>query len=166
MGNLRSHKTKIIRGKRIILSPSHLQKGMIVEARYAPQKDGKKAQTQKYMLLILNPSYKGSGEKPKVHALTLDNFKPIILNGLAEKIGLAYIPKYEKMVGLSIPKLMMDEASKRFYSSKLRKDIGGKYGASYRTMFIKSFKQLELVNYNFDKKVLYKFFPREEVDEE
>tara|TARA_R110002074_G_scaffold78458_2_gene177541 strand:+ start:2987 stop:3487 length:501 start_codon:yes stop_codon:yes gene_type:complete len=166
MSNLRSHKTKIIRGKRIILNSNQLQKGMIVEARYAPQKDGKPGQSKNYMLLILNPSYKGKSKVAKVHALTLDNFTPMILNSLAEKVGLLYIPRYEKMVGMSIPKLLMDEASQRFYNSKLKKDMAGKYGASYRTLFEKSFKGMELVNYNFDKKVLYKFFPKEEVDEE
>jgi len=166
VSNLRSHKTKIIRGKRLIVKPNQLQKGMIIEAKYSPQEDGKPGQAKSYMLLILNPSYKGKSKIAKVHALTLDNFTPMILNSLAEKVGLLYIPKYEKMVGMSIPKLLMDQASQRFYSNTLRKDMDGKYGASYRTLFIKSFKGMELVNYNFDKKVLYKFFPKEEVDEE
>ena len=153
-----THRTKIIRGKRIALSTSALQKGMIVEARYKPMdKNGKPGPSKKYMLLILNPSYKGFADAKMVHAL--------ILNKLAEKIGLTYIPKYQKMVALDIPKLIMNESSQRFYSSELKKDIGAKYGASYRTMLVKSFNSIELVNYNWDKAVLLKFFPKEDIEE-
>ena len=161
-----THRTKIIRGKRVSLSTNALQKGMIVEAKYKPMdKDGKPGPSKKYMLLILNPAYKGSAKQKMVHALTLNNFAPPILNKLAEKIGLAYIPKYQKMVALDIPKLIMEEASQRFYSAKLKKDIGNKYGASYRTMLLKSFSSIELVNYNFDKSVLLKYFPQEDIEE-
>ena len=117
------------------------------------------------MLLILNPGYKGRSKERMVHALTLNNFSPQVLNRLAEKIGLVYIPKYQKMVGLDIPKLIMEQASQRFYSSELKKDIGNKYGSSYRTMIIKSFSGIELVNYNWDKAVLLKFFPPEDLEE-
>jgi len=164
--HLGTHRTKIIRGKRVSLNTSNLQKGMIVEARYKPKgKDGKPGALKKYMLLILNPKYKGKANDNMVHALTLNNFAPPILNKLAEKIGLTYIPKYQKMVALDIPKLIMEESSQRFYSSKLKKDIGEKYGASYRTMLIKSFNSIELVNYNWDKAVLLKFFPKEDIEE-
>tara|TARA_R110000737_G_scaffold140495_2_gene171274 strand:- start:3703 stop:4209 length:507 start_codon:yes stop_codon:yes gene_type:complete len=161
-----THRTKIIRGKRVALSTSALQKGMIVEARYKPMdKNGKPGPSKKYMLLILNPSYKGFADAKMVHALTLNNFSPPILNKLAEKIGLTYIPKYQKMVALDIPKLIMNESSQRFYSSELKKEIENKYGASYRTMLVKSFNSIELVNYNWDKAVLLKFFPKEDIEE-
>jgi len=164
--HLGTHKTKIIRGKRVSLSTGNLQKGMIVEARYKPKgKGGKPGAIKKYMLLILNPKYKGKANDNMVHALTLNNFTPQILNQLASQIGLSYIPKYQKMVALDIPKMIMDESSQRFYSSQLKKDIGNKYGSSYRTMLIKSFSGMELVNYNFDKSVLLKFFPKEDIEE-
>ena len=164
--NLRIHRTKIIRDRRIILSTKQLQKGMIVESKYSPiDEEGKKGSAKKYMLLILNPSYKGKGKYPKVHALTLNNFSPRIMNQLAEKIGLRFIPKFQKMVGINISKLIMEKSSKTFYSKELRQNIDKKYGASYRTMFVKSFNQLILINYRFDKKVLLKYFLQEDVDE-
>ena len=153
-----THRTKIIRGKRIALSTSALQKGMIVEARYKPM-------DKMENLDQVNPSYKGFADAKMVHALTLNNFSPPILNKLAEKIGLTYIPKYQKMVALDIPKLIMNESSQRFYSSELKKEIENKYGASYRTMLVKSFNSIELVNYNWDKAVLLKFFPKEDIEE-
>ena len=168
MGELRSHRTKIIRGKRIQIQVDDLQKGMIVECRYSTQNEkGEpgKGKSKKYMLLILNKGYKGKSKYKKVHALTLDNFSPGTLNQLAEKIGLVYIPKYQKMVALDVPKLVMEEASQRFYNNRLRKDIGTKYGASYRTMYTSKFRGITLVNYSFDKKVLAKYFPPEDLEE-
>ena len=164
--NIRLHRTKIIRGRRISLAANQLQKGMIVESKYSPMdEEGKKGSAKKYMLLILNPSYKGEGKDPKVHALTLNNFSPSTLNSLAESIGLRYIPKFQKMVGVNISKLVMEESSARFYNKELSGNIANKYGASYRTMFVKSFSQLVLINYRFDKKGLLKFFLEEDIDE-
>jgi hypothetical protein len=59
----------------------------------------------------------------------------------------------------------MEEASQRFYNNRLRKDIGTKYGASYRTMYTNKFRGITLVNYSFDKKVLAKYFPPEDLEE-
>ena len=163
---LGTHRTKIIRGKRLTLTPSKLEKGMIVEAKYKPVIDGKMGALKKYMLLILNPGYKGKAKEKMIHCLTLNNFPPAILNQLAEDIGLMYIPKYQKMVGLDIPKMIMDESAQRFYSSKIKKDIAKKFGASYRTMKVASFSGIELINYNWDKSILLKFFPKEDIEEE
>ena len=163
---LSSHKTKIIRGKRVLITPGRLEKGMIVSAKYKPKVGDRRGSLKKYMLLILNPGYKGSAKEKMVHCLTLNNFPPAILNQLADDIGLMYIPKYQKMVGLDIPKMIMDESAQRFYSSKIKKDVAKKFGASYRTMKVTSFGGIELINYNWDKSLLLKFFPKEDVEEE
>ena len=66
---------------------------MVVDAFYRPSlADGKLGKAKQYMLLILNAGYKTPGTKGiKVHALTMDNFSPAVLNMLAEDIGLKYI---------------------------------------------------------------------------
>ena len=162
---LSSHKTKIIRGKRILITPGRLEKGMIISAKYKPMVGDRRGSLKKYMLLILNPGYKGTAKEKMVHCLTLNEFTPQVLNSFAADTGLMYIPKFEKMVGLSIPKLIMEESSQRFYSKSIKKDMGKRFGASYRTMAIKHFSGMELVNYNWDKALLLKFFPPEDIEE-
>ena len=162
---LSSHKTKIIRGKRVLITPGRLEKGMIVSAKYKPKVGDRRGSLKKYMLLILNPGYKGSAKEKMVHCLTLNNFAPQVLNSFASDTGLMYIPKFEKMVGLSIPKLIMDESSQRFYYKSVKKDINKKLGDSYRTMAVKHFSSMELVNYNWDKALLLKFFPPEDIED-
>ena len=102
--NYTIHYKNILKGKRILIRKNALQKGMIVDARYrALDEEGKPSNIKKYMLLILNPGYKGKTDtKRKVHALTLNNFTPMILNKLAEKVGLVYIPKFKKMISDSL----------------------------------------------------------------
>jgi len=71
VGELRSHRTKIIRGKRIQIQVDDLQKGMIVECRYSTQNEkGEpgKGKSKKYMLLILNKGYKGKSKYKKVRS--------------------------------------------------------------------------------------------------
>ena len=164
MGFLSQHKISQTRSKTINLTPATLQKGMIVEAVYKPNTDdGKIGKPKKYMFLILNRGYKTPGtNNRKIHALTLDNFSPSVLNMLAEDIGLKYIPKYQKTIGFDIPKLLMEQSSQRFYSQKIRPTISSKYNDSYRTLLIPNFSQIRLVNYKFNKKVMNKFFTLED----
>jgi len=164
VGFLSQHKTSQVRTRTINLREAELQKGMIVSAIYKPTtSDGKMGKPKKYMLLILNRGYKTPGTTvKKVHALTLDNFSPAVLNMLAEDIGLKYIPKYQKTIGFDIPKLLMEQSTQRFYSHKIRPAIASKYNDSYRTMLIPNFSQIKLVNYKFDIKVLNKYFTLED----
>lgn len=163
MGFLSQHKTKQDRKKSVNLRLADLQKGMIVEARYSPMtNEGKKGKPNEYMFLILNPSYKTPGTlRPKVHALSMDMFSPQTLNDLAEDIGVRYIPKFQKKVGLDVPKLIMEQSSQRFYSSKIRREIKTKYENSYRTLLPKNFSRIKLIDYKFNKKILKKFLGEE-----
>lgn len=159
MGFLSQHKTRRDSTKSVNLRLSDLQKGMIVAARYSPMtNEGKKGKANEYMFLILNPSYKTPGTViAKVHALSMDLFSPGVLDKMAEDIGVRYIPKFQKKVGLDVPKLIIEQSSQRFYSSKIRKEIKTKYENSYRTLLPKNFSQIRLVDYKFSKKVIKKF---------
>jgi len=159
MGFLSQHRTNQDRKRSINLNLADLQKGMIVEVRYAPMtNEGKKGKPKPYMFVILNPSYKTPGTKfPKVHALSMDLFSPQTLNKMAEDIGVRYIPKFQKKIGLDVPKLIMEQSSQRFYSQKIRREIKTKYENSYRTLLPKNFQQIKLIDYKFNKSILKKF---------
>ena len=159
MGFLSQHRVNQVRGKSVNLTLRDLQKGMIIEAKYSSMtNEGKKGKPNNYMFLILNPSYKTPGTiLPKVHALSMDLFSPQVLNKMAEDIGVRYIPKFQKTVGLDVPKLIMEQSSQRFYSQKIRREIKTKYENSYRTLLPKNFSRIRLVDYKFNKKILKKF---------
>ncbi len=159
MAFLSQHRVNQVRGKSVNLTLRDLQKGMIIEAKYSSMtNEGKKGKPNNYMFLILNPSYKTPGTiLPKVHALSMDLFSPQVLNKMAEDIGVRYIPKFQKTVGLDVPKLIMEQSSQRFYSQKIRREIKTKYENSYRTLLPKNFSRIRLVDYKFNKKILKKF---------
>ena len=159
MGFLSQHRVNQDRKRSVSLRLADLQKGMIIEAKYASMtNEGKKGKPNNYMFLILNPSYKTPGTiLPKVHALSMDLFSPQVLNKMAEDIGVRYIPKFQKTVGLDVPKLIMEQSSQRFYSQKIRREIKTKYENSYRTLLPKNFSRIRLVDYKFNKKILKKF---------
>jgi len=159
MGFLSQHRVNQVRGKSVNLTLRDLQKGMIIEAKYSSMtNEGKKGKPNNYMFLILNPSYKTPGTiLPKVHALSMDLFSTQVLNKMAEDIGVRYIPKFQKTVGLDVPKLIMEQSSQRFYSQKIRREIKTKYENSYRTLLPKNFSRIRLVDYKFNKKILKKF---------
>ena len=163
MGFLSQHRVNQVRGKSVNLTLRDLQKGMIIEAKYSSMtNEGKKGKPNNYMFLILNPSYKTPGTiLPKVHALSMDLFSPQVLNKMAEDIGVRYIPKFQKTVGLDVPKLIMEQSSQRFYSQKIRREIKTKYENSYRTLLPKNFSQIRLVDYKFNKAILQKFLGEE-----
>ena len=163
MGFLSQHRVNQDRKKSVNLRLAELQKGMIVEARYASMtNEGKKGKPNIYMFLILKLSYKTPGTLlPKVHALSMYLFSPSVLNKMAEDIGVRYIPKFQKKIGLDVPKLIIEQSSQRFYSQKIRREIKTKYENSYRTLLPKNFSQIRLVDYKFNKAILQKFLGEE-----
>ena len=131
------------------LSISQLQKGMVVKATYKKKKTKKQpARTKEYMLLILNRGYENY-----VHALSMEKFTNKELNNLAEKYGLIYLKVPPKFKALDFPKIIMKESSQRFYAHAIKKLIGNKLGKSYRTLLIKSFGPLSVVDYEFDERI-------------
>jgi len=163
MGFLSQHRVNQDRKRSVSLRLADLQKGMIIEAKYASMtNEGKKGKPNIYMFLILNSSYKTPGTLlPKVHALSMDSFSPQVLNKMAEDIGVRYIPKFQKTIGLDVPKLIMEQSSRRFYSHKIRREIKTKYENSYRTLLPKNFSQIRLVDYKFNKSIIKKFLGEE-----
>jgi hypothetical protein len=155
MGRINEHRVRI--QSQVQIAKTSLEKGMIVKARYSPIIDNKRGSAKEYMLLILNPRYMN-----KVHALTLDAFGYIRINELASKVGLVYIPSFQKKRKLDIPKLEMKESSQRFYHSKLKGSMSQKWGDSYRTFDIAHFGGMFLVEYKFNKQVEEEFLITEE----
>ena len=52
----------------------------------------------------------------------------------------------------------MEQSTSRFYSTKIRKDITRRYNDSYRTLLLKNFSQIKLIDYKFSNKVMLKSF--------
>ena len=65
--------------------------------------------------------------------------------------------KLQKIRKVDFPKLQMAESSKRFYYSKLKKDISKKWGDSYRTFNKVSIGTSFVTDYKFNAKVENKF---------
>ena len=131
---------------RLIIPKSDLQKGMVVSNLYETIQGDK----NKYMFLILNPVFQG-----KVHVLNLNEFSTMHFNNLAKDTGIVEIKKYKKRA-LDIPKLIMEESSRRFYIGKLRQDLKRFYNNSYRTLFINKMGMIQLIDYDFDDDVTKK----------
>tara|TARA_R110001592_G_scaffold123185_4_gene330796 strand:+ start:3527 stop:3982 length:456 start_codon:yes stop_codon:yes gene_type:complete len=127
----------------ILISPSVLQKGMIIQCRYK-NLDKK---SKEYMFVVLNKSFRG-----KMHLLSLNSMSPKQLNDLARMTGVRWIPKYEKR-GLDFEKLIMKESSSRFYHKKLAKGMDKDFNNSYRTFFVNKLSSVKLVDYLFDEDI-------------
>jgi len=151
VGKLNEHRVRI--KSQFQLQKSRLEKGMIVRVRYTPITSGKeRGPAVEYMLLILNPMF-----KKKIHALSLDHFGFIRLNELATETGIMYIPSFAKKRKLNLPKLEMKQSSQRFYTSALKRDMGTKWGDSYRTFDQQFFNKIFLVDYKFSDILEEKF---------
>ena len=115
---------------------------MVVEARYTPQE----GESKRYMLLILNPLF-----YKQVHALTLNNFGFQIFDRLAKTQGLRYIPQYQQYRGLDIAEMVMGGSPKAFYNKMLITALDSYFNRAYRTMELKSFGSINLIDYKFNK---------------
>jgi len=123
--------------------PKHsLEKGMIFQNRYK-SRDGK---TRDYMFVVLNPLYTIDR---KIHVLSLNEMTKIEFNNMARRTGVRVIPKYKKK-GLILPKLVMNESSKRFYNKRLAPYFDRWYNNSYRTLTLGNVGTTILVDYKFD----------------
>ena len=153
MSKLTQHRTRI--RKRYNYSKGALEKGMICEMTYkrrVNKGDSKRLETKKYIVVILNPNFRGS-----LHAMSLEDVSSTQLNSLASDWGLKSIGKGPAfatlgiLTGLRIPKLTMDESSSRFYSSKFSKERGTIID-SYRTFTVKNIGgSLSVIDYEWDK---------------
>ena len=128
--------------KRLVVPKAKLSRGRIVEARYTPQE----GEAKRYMLLILNPRF-----YTQVHALTLDNFGFQIFDRFAQSQGLRYIPQYQEYRGLDIAEMILSGSPKAFYAKRLRPGLDSYFNRAYRTMELKSFGSINLIDYKFNK---------------
>ncbi|MBC8147431.1 MAG: hypothetical protein H8E98_05545 [Bacteroidetes bacterium] len=147
MGFYNSHILNI--NDKIQFSVPNLEKGMIINCMYQPEYA---LTPKKYMLLILNPRFKG-----KIHVLSLDEFNVRNFNRLAENTGLVYIPKIRRFRKLRIPKLIMEVSSRRFYYGKLKRELKNHYNNGYRTFLINKMINVMLIDYKFDESIEKKF---------
>ena len=129
---------------RLIIPKNDLQKGMVVSNLYETRQGDK----NKYMFLILNPVFQG-----KVHVLNLNEFSTTHFNNLARDTGIVEIIKYKKRA-IDIPKLIMEESSRRFYIGTLRQDLKRFYNNSYRTLFLNKMGMIQLIDYDFDDDII------------
>ena len=121
---------------------SMLEKGMVCTFKYKNQK----GESKFYMALVLNPEY---GEK--MHALTLDPINVGFFDSWAKKLGLTFSKRMRTYRKLNVGKLIIQEASKRFYNSEISSQIRQKGGLnfSYRTFWVKDMNSLNVINYGF-----------------
>ena len=107
MSKITQHKTRI--KQRYNYSKSSLEQGMIVEMTYkrrVKKGDPTRLETKKYMVVVLNPVYKGY-----LHAISLENVSSVQLNNLGNDWGLDNVSKGSAIItkgiltGLKIPKI-------------------------------------------------------------
>ena len=142
MNYLNVHTARI--ESRLIIPVGRLEKGMIIEARYNPEDHD----ARRYMLLVLQPNWRGM-----VHAITLNNCSYFHFDNLAREQGTRIIPRFKRYREIIIPKLIINESSKRFYSGVLKPRLKSEFGRGYRTFFVKKFGVVSLVNYKFSTSV-------------
>jgi hypothetical protein len=132
-----------------VVSYNLIQKGMVLEFKYKTLESGIKH----YMVVVLNSLYEG-----KLHALTLNNFTPFIFNRMAEKLGVVYSKRIQKLRLLNIPHLIMEASSKRFYNADIKPFIEqkGRLNYSYRTFFKNKIGLVNAVNYKFKPSIMKK----------
>lgn len=134
--------------KKLAIPKAQLEKGMVVEMMYKPDKGTLK----RYVLTILNSNYQG-----KLHALSLENISNSAFNSFVDGVGIRYIPRFTKYRGVDIPKIVMDISSNRFYIGKVKGEIQSTLGNSYRTFNVNKLQSVRLIDYQFDESIIQKY---------
>tara|TARA_R100001015_G_C4629138_1_gene189756 strand:- start:174 stop:611 length:438 start_codon:yes stop_codon:yes gene_type:complete len=130
--------------QKLAIPKSQLEKGMVVEIMYKPEKGNLK----KYVLTILNANYQG-----KMHAISMENVSHNAYTNFVDDVGIRYIPRFQKYRGVNISKVIMDVSSRRFYVGKLRNNLQD----CYRTFSVKKINTIRLIDYSFDDKLIDKY---------
>jgi len=133
---LNEHNTRV--RSKIPLLKYDIDTGMIIKCRYASQD----LATGEYILVVLNPSYKGH-----LHALSLNEFNSITFRKLAKKLGTTELtgPRFNNILTLDI-----DMNPRTIYEGFLKKGMDKEYNTSYRTMDIKRMSGIMLLDYNLE----------------
>lgn len=127
---------------RYSIPPSNLKRGMLVEAVYKKTDDS----LGKYILLILDENYLNY-----VHALSVEHFKPAILDEMARKYGVIPVnKKLNTFRQINIPKLYINKTPQVFYEV-IKKQLQSPtiYNKSYRTFKLGRFSSINVLDYKF-----------------
>ena len=130
--------------QKLAIAKSQLEKGMVVEMLYKPEKGNLK----RYVLTILNANYQG-----KMHAISMENVSHNAYTDFVDGVGIRYIPRFQKYRGVNISKVIMDVSSRRFYVGKLKNNLQD----CYRTFTVRKINSVRLIDYNFDEKLISKY---------
>ena len=123
--------------------------------------DPSKLETKKYMIVVLDPVYKGY-----LHGISLENISATQLNRLGNTWGLDNVNKGSAittegiLTGLKIPKIQLNGSSNRFYSAEFAKTKPPVID-SYRTFNIKNVGSVVVVDYEWDKPVFEQQFEKQ-----
>ena len=129
---------------RHIISPHHLEKGMVVYLRYKTLG----GEGRQYAATVLNPKYEN-----KLHILSMNEITLPAFREFAQGFGIRYIPRFSKARGVDIPKMNMAISSKRLYEGVIKPELASSLNASYRTLILKNISGLQLLDYDFGPKL-------------
>ena len=119
-----------------------LERGMVIKIKY--KKDN---QLKQYLVFVLQPKWPNTDEG-KLHGLSLDAIPPDKLLKIAE-IYDEVLSNSKKVRKLDLAKIKINESSKLFYTSEIKKEKQLKNG--YRTFNLMDIKSIQAVNYNWGK---------------
>ena len=125
---------------RHIISPSQMEKGMVVYLRYKTVG----GEGRQYVATVLNPLYKG-----KLHIISMNEIKLQDFRNFVKGFGVRYIPRFAKTRGIDLPKIDMAVSSKRIYEGRVKPELSTKLNNSYRTLILKNVSALQLLDYDF-----------------
>ena len=125
---------------RHIISPNQLEKGMVVYFRYK-KLDGSPRQ---YVATVLNGNWQN-----KLHVISMNEIQLPAYREFAAGFGVRYIPAFQTVRGVDIPKINMSISSKRIYEGKVKPELASKLNNSYRTLILKNISGLQLLDYDF-----------------
>tara|TARA_R100000008_G_C3492237_1_gene119317 strand:+ start:45 stop:497 length:453 start_codon:yes stop_codon:yes gene_type:complete len=121
-----------------------LEKGMVVHLRYKTLS----GEGKQYVGTVLNPKWPVS-KNPKLHMLSMNEIKLQDYRNFAKGFGIRYIPAFQKVKGVDLPKIDMAISSRRIYEGKVKPIIAEKLNNSYRTLLLKNISGLQLLDYDF-----------------
>lgn len=130
--------------QKLAIAKGQLDKGMIVEMMYKPEKGNLK----RYVLTVLNANFQG-----KLHAISMENVSHNAYTDFVDDVGIRYIPRFQKYRGVDVAKVIMDVSSRRFYVGKLKNNLQD----SYRTFNVSKINSVRLIDYDFDEKLIKKY---------
>jgi len=119
-----------------------LERGMVIQIKY--KKDNK---SKPYLVFVLQPKWPNTDEG-KLHGLSLDVIPPNKLLKIAD-IYDEVLSNSKKVRKLDLAKIKINESSKLFYTSEIKKEKELKNG--YRTFNLMDIESIQAVNYNWGK---------------